>query len=481
LGKAGNGLKPFPTNILMNITFLGAAGNVTGSRFLLETKRARILVDCGLFQEHHLLSRNWEGFAVPPATIDALLLTHAHIDHCGYIPRLVRDGFRGTIYCTRPTADIAKVSLLDTAQLQEADAAQKRKRHKKEGREGKYPEQPLFTESDAAKSFKYFKKVDFERLFQITEELQVTYYPAGHILGAAMIELNIQEGARNVKVVFSGDIGRWERPLLKDPHLFKNADYVVMEATYGGRLHEGGSDSLVRLEQAIHRASKTGGNVIIPTFAIGRTQELLYDLNQLLHAKRIPPIPVFVDSPMAMEVTEIFRRYGDYFDQEAKSALAQDLNIFDFPSLTFVSSPEESKALNGRSGTSVIMAGSGMCTGGRIKHHILHNISRPQSTILFVGYQAIGTLGCQILEKPKSVRIFGAMREVRANIKTINGFSAHADQAELLKWAKSFQKKPRNIFIVHAEPSAAETFVGVLRDNGFPNVNIAQYLQSVEL
>jgi metallo-beta-lactamase family protein len=465
----------------LKITFLGAAQTVTGSKFLLECGASRVLIDCGLFQERDLRSRNWEKFPVNPAKIQALLLTHAHIDHCGYLPRLVKEGFQGKIYCTAPTEKITKLSLLDSAELQEADAEFKMRRHKKEQRKGPYPERPLYTTEDVKKIFSHFRTISYEKPFSVVKNITATFFPAGHILGAAMIELKVIEENREQTIVFSGDIGRWDRPLLCDPHIFQKADYVVMEATYGDRLHEDEESSRDRLEQVINSTHQKGGNIIIPSFAIGRTQELLYDLNQLLKEERIPPLMTFVDSPMAFEVTKISEQYADFFDSQAKEVLVHYQELFDFPLLKFTSSVKESKAINHLKGTVIVMAGSGMCTGGRIKHHLANNISRPESTILFVGYQAYGTLGREILEKPREVRILGMRHQVLASIEKINGLSAHADQRELLRWFTGFGQATKKVFIVHSEKPCAQKFVEALTENFTGEVVIPSYLEEYEI
>ena len=463
----------------MNITFLGAAESVTGSRFLVETGKERVLIDCGLFQERELRDRNWEKFSGNPAQISALLLTHAHIDHCGYLPKLVKERFKGKIYCTSPTADIARVSLLDSAKLQEADAEFKKRRHKREGRQGKYPEVPLYTVDDARKVFELFRKIKYGQKIQVTKNIQATYYEAGHILGAAMIALDAREGNAVRRIIFSGDIGRRNRPILHDPHIFDRADYVVMEATYGDRLHDDEDCCINQLKDVILSVKKMGGNVVIPTFAIERTQELLYDLNRLLQEDQIPHLLTFVDSPMAIEVTKIFKQHPEFFDKEAQKLLVRYKELFDFPLLKFTPTSQESKAINHIKGTSIIMAGSGMCTGGRIKHHLANNISNPASTILFVGYQAQGTLGRVILEKPGTVRIFGQEYAVKARIEKINGFSGHADRDELLQWVTGIAQKPKKVFIVHSEKNVAAQFAQLLRERMQVEVAVPKYKEEV--
>ena len=461
----------------MRLKFLGAAGNVTGSRFLLENENHRILVDCGMFQERDFRFHNWEKFPVPPSSIDAVVLTHAHLDHCGYLPKFIKEGFKGKIFCTPPTSEIAQIALLDSAKLQEEDAIFKKRRHEKEGRKGPYPEIPLYTIEDTKKVFPHFVTFPYNREFQITPDIKITFHDAGHILGSAMIEVKVD----GKTIVFSGDIGRWNKPILCDPTIFKKADYVVMESTYGNRVHEEQFSSEEKLQEVIVETQKRGGNVVIPTFAIERAQELLYYLSELLREDKIPHLLTFVDSPMAINVTKVFRKYSNYFNVEMRNLLKTGKSPFDFPLLRLTMSTEESKMINYIKGTSIIMAGSGMCTGGRIKHHLRNNITNPESTILFVGYQAKGTLGREILEGKEEVRIHGQFYPVRAKIGKINGFSAHGDKNELLKWISSIKKIPEKIFIVHGEEDVSKDFASFLRKNLTSEVIIPDYLQEASI
>ena len=465
----------------MKIRFLGAAENVTGSRFLVESDKSRTLIDCGLYQEREFRSRNWEDFPMNPSEIDNVLLTHAHLDHCGYLPKLVREGFKGKIFCTPPTAGIVEISLMDSAKIQEEDAKFKKRRHKRAGRKGTHPEIPLYTIEDARNVFSHFEEVSYQQEIQISPGIKATLYDAGHILGSAMVELKIDENGKEKTLIFSGDIGRWDRPILRNPTLFEKADFVFMESTYGNRLHEEKEPSLKKLQRIIVETKDAGGNIIIPTFAIERAQELLYDINKLLRENKIPHLLVFVNSPMAINVTEVFKEYPDYFDAEARALLKEDNSLFDFPLLKLTKSVAESKAINYIKGTSIIMAGSGMCTGGRIKHHLVKNITRPESTILFVGYQAKGTLGREILERPENVRILGQTYPVRARIEKINGISAHADKDELLRWVSGFRKPPQKIFIVHGEKEVAAEFASTLRNKLKSEVIVPKYLEECSL
>jgi metallo-beta-lactamase family protein len=447
------------------LTFLGATQNVTGSRYLLETSNARILIDCGLFQEREFLYRNWEPFHVPAGSIDAILVTHAHLDHCGFIPRIYRQGFRGDIYCTHATADIAEVMLLDSAKIQEEDAAFKRKRHQREGRRGRYPEIPLYTVKDAEASLACFThRIKYKESIVIANGIEAGFHDAGHVLGSAMIKLTLNEGTEKRTVIFSGDIGRWHVPILRDPTLFPEADYVLVESTYGDRLHGEQAGIGDRLAEIINSTYKAGGHIVIPSFALERSQELLYYLNKLLITKRIPQLPVYLDSPMAIKVTEIFKDYPSVYDQDMTRLLEMNRSPFRLPGLKMTDTVEDSKAINELSSPAIIIAGSGMCTGGRIKHHLVNNISRPESTILFIGYQARGTLGRHIVEGNKGVRILGQPRRVRARIEQLDGFSAHADRDELMKWLSAFKKPPRQVFLTHGESEVIERFCRYIKE-----------------
>ncbi|MBE3068845.1 MAG: MBL fold metallo-hydrolase [Planctomycetes bacterium] len=448
----------------IKLKFLGAAQNVTGSRYLVEAGGTRLLVDCGLYQERALQARNWDPFPVPAATIDAVLLTHAHLDHCGLLPKLYREGFRGPIHCTAATAEIARIVLADAASLQEEDARLKRKRHEREGRKGPYPEAPLYTREDAAACAGQFAPVGYGQAVRIADGIEAVFFNVGHILGASFIRLSVDQGAERRTIVFSGDVGRWDRPILKDPERPEQADYLLIESTYGDRQHPGGKDCSDALAAAVNAAHKAGGNVVIPTFALERSQDVLYCLNRLLLDGRMPQLPTFLDSPMAIRVTEVFEHHGELFDEETRDLVRQHNSPFDLPGLRLTRTTEESKAINHLKGTALIMAGSGMCTGGRVKHHLAHNISRPESTILFVGYQAQGTLGRIIVDGAKEVRIYGRTYRVRAKVARIEGFSAHADRDELLQWLSGMKAAPRRAFVVHGEPDSARHFAGLLHE-----------------
>ncbi len=445
----------------VTLTFLGAAGSVTGSRFLLESGRNRVLVDCGLFQERENARLNWEPFPVSSATIDAVLITHAHLDHSGYLPRLVRDGFRGPIFCTAATADIARVLLPDSARIMQEDAAAKRERHRREGRRGPYPEIPLYTEADAEAVFPLFSNVRYGEQVAVAGHITAEFRDAGHILGSATVRVTMKDRGRDVSVLFSGDLGRVGRPVLPDPDGQRGAGAVVIETTYGDRTHPA-ADVEVQLALVINETAARGGNVVVPSFAVERAQELVYHLGRLVSARRVPPLPVIVDSPMARSVTYIFEKYPDLLDPPLARELRAGRSPFEFPGLRYVRSAQDSESVAGLPGPAVIIAGSGMATGGRIKRHLVANIGRPESTVLFVGYQAQGTLGRHIADGDSPVRILGAPHVVRARIERIDAFSAHADRDGLLAWLEGLTPRPQRVFLVHGEQGAAGSFADLL-------------------
>lgn len=465
----------------IKIRFLGAAQNVTGSCFYVEANGVRFIVDCGLYQERDYKYRNWNPFPIPPASLNAVLLTHAHLDHCGLLPKLVKEGFFGRIICTEATTDIAKYILLDAAKIQEEDAAFKKKRHNNEGRRVTHPEIPLYTKDDAEAVFPFFNSVKYGQEVVIEEGVKVTFHDAGHILGSSMLKVRIEYDGKAASIIFSGDVGRRNTPILRDPTVFEDADYILVESTYGNRLHKAQKTIPEDLARIINTVEGRGGNIVIPSFAVERAQELLYWLSRLLNDDKIPHLPVFLDSPMAIVVTKIFRKHPDLFDEETMGLIAEGKHPCDFPHLVLCRTVDQSKMINHIKGTSIIIAGSGMCTGGRIKHHLTKNITRPESAILFIGYQASGTLGRRIVDGEKRVRILGSDYLVRAGIESIEGFSAHADRDELLFWLSSLKRPPRHLFIIHGEPEASAAFADTIREQKGWNASVANYNEEVVL
>jgi metallo-beta-lactamase family protein len=465
----------------IKLSFLGAAENVTGSRHLIEVDGIRVLVDCGLYQGWNLKDRNWDKFQVDPASIDAVLITHAHLDHCGLLPKLVKEGFKGKVICTKATADLAEIVLLDSGHIQEEDAEYKKKRHRREGRKKLKHVGPLYTTADAEACVKLFRPVDYQQEVEIGSFIKAKFYDAGHILGASMIKLDITSNGDTRTVLFSGDIGRGDRPILEDPTLFEHADYVLIESTYGDRVHESFREVKDQLCQAINKTYKAGGNVIIPSFSIERAQELLYYINELQIEKRIPNIMTFVDSPMAARATQVFKKHPELFDQMTKQHVLNGESPFDFPGLKYTRTARESKAINNIKGTVIVIAGSGMCTGGRIKHHIANNITRPESTLLFVGYQAMGTLGRRFVDGETEVRVLGQTYPVAANVERIFGFSGHADRDELLGWLTNLKRAPRRVFVVHGEKESAKSFAEYVTEKTGWSAVVGKYQQTVIL
>ncbi|HSV99326.1 MAG TPA: MBL fold metallo-hydrolase [Sedimentisphaerales bacterium] len=463
------------------LRFLGAARNVTGSRHMLEVDDTKILVDCGLYQERQFVSRNWAPFDVPPASLKAVLLTHAHLDHCGLLPKLVKEGFKGRIFCTSATAEIAKIILMDAAKIQEEDAAFKKKRHKKEGREGPHGDQPLYTAGDAEKCFPLFTPVEYGNTVTIAPEVEAVFSEAGHVLGSSFINVGFSQNGDARNVLFSGDVGRKNRPIIRDPEGATDGDYILVESTYGDRVHGGREDIKAAISEVIRQTRAAGGNLIVPSFALERAQELLYFIHELQHEDAIPHVMVFLDSPMASAITRVFRHHPDLFDSAMRRLMQRHESPFEFDGLKFTESTMESKAINTIKGTVIVIAGSGMCTAGRIKHHLANNITRPESTIMFVGYQAIGTLGRRIVDGDPEVRILGTNYPVKARVVQVHGFSAHADKEELLEWLGSLRKPPRKLFVVHGEAQSAQHFGQFIHERTGWEVMVPEYRQEAIL
>jgi metallo-beta-lactamase family protein len=465
----------------MNIQFLGAALQVTGSCYLVEAGGLRMLVDCGLYQEREFSGRNWKPFPIPPESIDVVLLTHVHLDHCGYIPRLVKGGFSGEILATEATRAMYPILILDAAKIQEEDAAYKKKRHKKEGRKGPFPEVPLYTLEEAKRTLPMVKPVPYNTPVTLNDSVKVCWHDAGHILGSAMIEIMVTEDGTPKNLVFSGDMGQWNKPFVKDPTLLDRADYVVMESTYGDREHNHPEDVEKELCRVINSTVEAGGNLLIPTFAIERAQEILFFISSLARADEIPYLMTFLDSPMAVGITKVFEEYTQFMDKETKALFSGGKSPFAFPGLRLIESVYASKAINQIKGSTIIMAGSGMITGGRIKHHIAQNVTRPECTLLFVGYQARGTLGRLLLEGKPNVRIHGQTYSVRMKVEQIMGFSAHAGRSDLIRWLDHFEKPPRRLFLTHGEQDSILSLASTLREREGWDVTAPDYLAKFEL
>ena len=465
----------------MKIQFLGATRQVTGSQYYVEADGAKLLIDCGMFQERDYLEKNWASSPIRVRDLDAVLLTHAHVDHCGLAPKLVQEGYRGPIITHSASADLVDLVLHDAAEIQMEDAAFKQKRHKKENKKSKFPIKPLYTTKDVDRMMPLLRGANYDEEVIINEHVSAVFHDAGHILGSALIELRVCDHGEPRRIVFTGDLGQWDKPIVRDPTTFEQADYVVMESTYGDRDHENAGSVESQLERIVNEAASNGGAIVIPIFAVERAQELLYHFNRLIFDKKIPSMPVFLDSPMAADVNEVFRDHRDCYDQEALDMLASGRPLFRFAGMKVIRTRQESMALNDFKGPCVIMSTSGMCTAGRIKHHLAQRIVKPETTVLFVGYQSRGTLGRQILEGNKEVRIHGFERLVRAKIAQLQGASGHADRSGLMKWLSFFKSPPKQLFVTHGEEEVALSFAQLVRDTHGWNVTVPQYQEAIEL
>lgn len=464
----------------MKIQFCGAARTVTGSNFLVDTGKGKLLVDCGLFQgSEDLEKRNYLGFPYDPRDIDWLLLTHAHIDHTGLAPRFCKQGFHGEILATKATVDLCKILLADSGHIHEKEAEWENKKRK---RKGLFEITPLYTAEDASLLDKHYVGLNYDEVFELNRYVKVRFRDAGHILGSACIEIWVTDGEREVKLTFSGDIGQKRMPILRDVTLIEDSDVVVMESTYGTRLHEDEETKFALLARTVNQTVDRGGKLIIPAFSVGRTQEVLYYLSLLMKQKAIPTLPVFVDSPLAVSATKIFQQHPECYDEEAKALLAGGENPLNLPGLKLSQTVEESMAINEMKGPAIVISASGMCNAGRIKHHLKHNLPRPESTVLFVGFQAEGTLGRRIRDGAEMVKILDEEIAVKAQITSIGAFSAHADRDGLLEWFSGFKKDPQNVFVVHGDEEVSLKFGKILQDQRRGSkVEVPTMNQSVEI
>lgn len=473
----------------MKITFLGATRTVTGSNFLVEAAGKKFLVDCGMWQGREDIEiQNGEDFEYNPAEIDFMLLTHAHIDHSGRIPKLYNEGFRNKIYAHKATCDLCTLMLPDSGHIQEAEIEWK---NRKRIRKGEKELPPLYTAEDALKSLEVFEPVKYDEIVEITPDIHVRFNDAGHMLGSSIIELWVKEDGKETKTVFTGDLGNNDIPLLSEPTMIESTDYLVMESTYGSRLHLKNEEKAKMFLDIVSETLDNGGTVVIPSFAVGRTQEILYEINKLKDIitdeefkrryKTLMKSPVYVDSPLAISATEVFKENMELFDEETQAQIMRGDNPLEFPGLEFTRTADESKALNEDPKSSIIISASGMCEVGRIKHHLKHNLWNPKSTILFVGYQAPGTLGYSIVNGAKKVKIFGEEIAVNARIEYIEGYSGHADQEGLMNFIYSFITKPKHIFLVHGEPESQDILQAKIEEETKIGVTIPEFGETYEL
>jgi metallo-beta-lactamase family protein len=464
----------------MKIKFMGAARTVTGSCYILEVNGHRFAVDCGMHQGNvEIEKRNWDVDIYGARTIEFFLITHAHIDHSGLLPRLVHEGFRGPVYATSPTVDLLKILLMDSAHIQEIEAQWK---SNKRLRSGEKNLRPLYTQKDAEATIPMLKAVSYDKIMEPSPGVKVNFRDAGHILGASLIEIRTEENGRPVKLVFSGDIGRPAQLLMEDPSVVDAADFLFLESTYGDRNHKDEDESLNELAEAIAYSYKNKDKVVIPAFAVERTQEMMYCLYLLSKDGRLPPdMPIYLDSPLAIQATEIFRRHTAYLDEETRKLIKKGEDPLYLPQIHFTPTTEESRAINKLSGPAIIISASGMADAGRIKHHLRHNIWREGASVVFVGFQAQGTTGRKIVDGAQKVRLFGEDVAVKAKVFTINGFSAHAGQSQILEWLSHFKNQDMQVFLVHGEYSAQQVLAGLIKERFGFKVLIPEYLEETTL
>ena len=464
----------------MRVHFFGATRTTTGSMYLIEVNGKKLLLECGLFQGNRgeTMERNRQ-FPFRPEEVDAAVLSHAHIDHCGNFPNLCKRGFNGNIHCTFATRDLAAIMLVDSAKIQEDDAEYvSQKRAKK----GLPPVEPLYTPADADKAIQQFVSINYDRPFPVINGVTVTFRDVGHILGSAQVVLDVQEGNRRFRYLFSGDVGRGDDDILRDPQPVENVDYLQIEATYGGRVHSAKPGALAEMERLVGDALKRGGKVIIPAFSVGRTQQIVYNLHQLTEAGKLPRIPIFVDSPLSVNATEVFRMHPECFNEEIYRFLREKANPFGMANLTYIREVEQSRKLNELTDPAIIISASGMAEAGRVRHHLKNNIGDPNNMILFVGYCAEHTLGAQILARKNPVNIFGEPYEVRAQIGAIDAFSGHADRNELTRYVQSHTGDVKKIAVIHGEESQCLAWAETLRQlKPKAEVHVPYYKEMLEI
>lgn len=464
----------------MKIKFLGAAKTVTGSFYLIETEKVRFGIDCGLFQgTKELKEKNYSDFAIEPSSIEFLILTHAHIDHSGLIPKLCRKGFKGPIYCSPATAELCEVMLPDAGHIQESEVEMK---NRKLSRAGKNLLEPIYTAEQAEECLPQLHTLNYDEVVRLAEGVEIRLRDAGHILGSSFVEVWVEENQHKEKIVFSGDIGQGNQPIVKDPTIIESADYLLMESTYGDRYHKGTANRAEQLKKIIDDTMQRGGNLIIPSFAVERTQDLLYDLSNLeAQGLLYPGIEIYIDSPLAIAATEIFQKSIENYDDEMMKIVNSGRHPLKLPNLKYSRTREDSVELNKIQTNAIIISASGMCDAGRIKYHLKYNLWRPESTILFVGYQAVGTLGRRILDGEKLVTIHGDQLVVKADIQSIEAYSAHADQIGLMSWLKNFKQKPKTVFLVHGEEKVQPVLADRIQKELNIPVVIPNWLDEMEL
>ncbi len=465
----------------MEITFHGAARTVTGSQHLVSLNGSRFLLDCGLYQgpRKEAYYRN-QHFVYDPITVSAVVLSHAHIDHSGNLPNLIKKGFRRPIHTTSASHDLAVFMLRDSGAIHESDAAFVNQRA---ARRGEAPIEPLYTAADAEASLQFFSNQEYGRAFEVAPGAVATFYDAGHILGSSITVLDLEEKGRRLRLCFSGDLGRKDIPILRDPTLVQDIDYLILESTYGNRLHQSPAEARAHLLETVKRAVERGGKIIIPSFAVGRAQDLIYAFHQMMDSCGVPRIPVYVDSPLAVNVSSVFRQHTDIYDTQTRRFVSEDRHAgaLQFDQLTYVKSVDESKALNDKRGPMIIISASGMAESGRVLHHLRNNVEDPSATVLIVSWQAPNTLGRRLVEKQPIVKIFGQEHKLRAHVEVINGYSAHADRNGLLEYAAALKPRLKRVFLVHGEPEPAFALADGLKAQGMENVYVPDLHETVEV